>query len=781
MRHMPAEWIQRFLRPLAQRSSSGQVSPLPLTGTYPVTDAEGSFACANHTPEARNQQLTASSSGKHDSAPIKLLQGAALEAAPTSSRTPSVIMPTTPGDRTPQSARGAAALMDPRAGSVRFAEVDPSGRPKTAMKASKADPSVRDGTEARPRVRLAAPDNQDAERSGNSVAASVAASEADISGLHGSVSVTSASGKSDESRALTQLASKLIALDVNYRAEFEVIMDTFGASFPNTCLDNFFREHAIVLPGNRNNTILNIYRCQEDPEKIDGIRLLKDIDKAAFKRFVLSGQTKHGETVSGASTTSRRASQVQKSDKSRILNLVTTQLSRDKSFSMAAGGGEIADTDHIEEMLETLDLGDIQIPVGTRARYVPATDDPESFQVPVWSLRAMHRRKAERERFLIGNDPDFKKLGQAGREALRKRLARRSMFQQQEIIANAVVQAARLAVEPSERKAENKINSGGVTISRAASTTGRRPSGVWSMHGGSAYEAGGDHSAGGAPGRDGSRSVRGGRALSAAAARARSSCGAQEPEGAAADGRFPGTGDRSAHGQPAVMHAAKLTRAPPSAPQDPEPAGPGAAGGGAHTATSSDGHRAGAGAAADGEGTPKVDLPGWPKLDDAVAIPAAAAAAAAGVPPRAPAIIKGPSHSVPAVIAPVPHKALLELVTDAPDHAGGDRLASMPSSPPRNGAAAANRRNSGAPDGRDVQHHSVSASSASSAGRRLGSAEGARSGEHPPVMSPSPSPPPSRQAGAEAPLALPGQVSSEVCESRQSSSRGSAVPGGRVQ
>lgn len=52
----------------------------------------------------------------------------------------------------------------------------------------------------------------------------------------------------------------------------------------------------------------------------------------------------------------------------------------------------------------------------------------------------MHKRKVERERFLINSDPDFKKLGQAGREALRKRLARRSMFQQQEIIANAVVQ-----------------------------------------------------------------------------------------------------------------------------------------------------------------------------------------------------------------------------------------------------------------------------------------------------------------------------------------------------
>ncbi len=40
--------------------------------------------------------------------------------------------------------------------------------------------------------------------------------------------------------------------------------------------------------------------------------------------------------------------------------------------------GEIADTDHIEEMLDTLDLTNIQIPVGTRARYVPATDDPVS-------------------------------------------------------------------------------------------------------------------------------------------------------------------------------------------------------------------------------------------------------------------------------------------------------------------------------------------------------------------------------------------------------------------
>lgn len=39
---------------------------------------------------------------------------------------------------------------------------------------------------------------------------------------------------------------------------------------------------------------------------------------------------------------------------------------------------EITDTSHIEEMLDTLDLNHIQVPVGTRARYVPATDDPVS-------------------------------------------------------------------------------------------------------------------------------------------------------------------------------------------------------------------------------------------------------------------------------------------------------------------------------------------------------------------------------------------------------------------
>ncbi|KAG2498530.1 hypothetical protein HYH03_003780 [Edaphochlamys debaryana] len=265
-----------------------------------------------------------------------------------------------------------------------------------------------------------------------------------------------------ESKALTQLVGRLIARDINYRAEFESIMDTFGPTFPRACLETFLANNAVQLPPNRQQILCTLYAAPGDPDKIDGITLLKDLDRAAFKRFAMAsgGKGQSTEKKPGATT-------VQRSDKSRIMTLVSTQLGRDKSFSINAGGGELTDAGHIQDMIQEIDLNNILIPVGTRARYVPATDDPESFQVPVWSLRAMHKRKQERERFLIGNDPDFKKLGQAGREALRKRLARRSMFQQQEIIANAVVAAARAAVEPSMRRMENSIHS--TAVSRAGS------------------------------------------------------------------------------------------------------------------------------------------------------------------------------------------------------------------------------------------------------------------------------------------------------------------------
>ncbi|KAG2427260.1 hypothetical protein HXX76_012456 [Chlamydomonas incerta] len=378
----------------------------------------------------------------------------------------------------PAGGRGSALLAAAAAGrvgstSVRFADHPP-------VSALKRDGSQRDTTTsgggaehsdisgllpgAAPgprisRVRLA--DNYDGDGDGASVVASdtgLSAGGGQASRANSGTSVVGAN-KPDaaESRAVTQLASKLIARDINYRQEFESIMETFGAVFPKSCLENFFDTHAIALPNNRQMMILTLYQAGESGDRIDGVALLKDLDRAAFKRFAIAS----GKGAPGAEAGGKRASvtSVQRSDKSRILTLVSTQLNRDKSFSINAGGDELTDAAHIQELIEQIDLNNILIPIGTRAKYVPATDDPESFQVPVWSLRAMHKRKQERERFLIGNDPDFKKLGQTGRDALRKRLARRSMFQQQEIIANAVVAAARAAVEPSVRRVEHSIHS----------------------------------------------------------------------------------------------------------------------------------------------------------------------------------------------------------------------------------------------------------------------------------------------------------------------------------
>ncbi|KXZ53000.1 hypothetical protein GPECTOR_8g37 [Gonium pectorale] len=305
--------------------------------------------------------------------------------------------------------RPSALVGTGRAGSVRFAELPDDGGPAALRQKNSR-------VEFRPsRVRLVTPgEGLQAEASGTTVA----------SAAH---SGASASGKADgESRAVAALAAKLISKDVNYRAELEALMDTFGPSFPKKCFENLLTQHGLHLPAHRQSMIQTLYQSAEDADK---------------------------------------------SDKSRIIALVSATLSQDRTFSITAGGDALTDSKHIQEVIEQLDLSNIVVPVGTKARYVPATDDPDSFKVPVWSLRAMQRRKQERERFLIGNDPDFRKLGQAGREALRKRLTRRSMFQQQEIIANAVVAAARAAVEPAARKAENCIQSSGP--SRAGSFASR--------------------------------------------------------------------------------------------------------------------------------------------------------------------------------------------------------------------------------------------------------------------------------------------------------------------
>eukprot|EP00198_Chlamydomonas_reinhardtii_P009773 XP_001699110.1 predicted protein [Chlamydomonas reinhardtii] len=261
------------------------------------------------------------------------------------------------------------------------------------------------------------------------------------------------------SRAVTLLATKLIARDINYRQEFEAIMETFGAVFPKSCLENFFETHAIALPNNRQLMILTLYQAGEDGDRIDGVSLLKDLDRAAFKRFAIASS----KGAPGADAGSKRASvtSVQKSDKSRILTLVSTQLNRDKSFSINAGGtcrltGPPPPPARFATLLCASLFCFLIITMHLQSRSkcrcghcVPCTSASRSASASSLVGPAGNG----------GNDPDFKKLGQTGRDALRKRLARRSMFQQQEIIANAVVAAARAAVEPSVRRAENSIHS----------------------------------------------------------------------------------------------------------------------------------------------------------------------------------------------------------------------------------------------------------------------------------------------------------------------------------
>lgn len=74
-----------------------------------------------------------------------------------------------------------------------------------------------------------------------------------------------------QSRAVTLLATKLIARDINYRQEFEAIMETFGAVFPKSCLENFFETHAIALPNNRQLMILTLYQAGEDGDRVSGV------------------------------------------------------------------------------------------------------------------------------------------------------------------------------------------------------------------------------------------------------------------------------------------------------------------------------------------------------------------------------------------------------------------------------------------------------------------------------------------------------------------------------
>ncbi|GLI58611.1 hypothetical protein VaNZ11_000345 [Volvox africanus] len=324
------------------------------------------------------------------------------------------------------------------------------------------------------------------------------------------------SGKPDgEPRALAQLAGLLLTQHVHYRSELEAIMTTHGSAFPMSLLADLLQRNNVTLPQKHLRIIETLYRVEERQvtdgprreggeeaadnvagsderrdgcAKIDGLALLKDLDRSAFRHVALGGgpggemrQVGEGANAqrgvtSVANSKKNHMPSGQLGDKTRILQLVASQLANDESLRIRSGSGEDLTPAHLQEAVEQIDLTSIAIPVGTRAPYVASGEEPDSFKVPVWSLRAMQLRKQQRDQELLGSDPHLRHLGQAGREALRLQLTRRSLFQQEEIIANAVVTAARAAVTPSARLTENSIQLGALSRLESLQRTGSRNS-----------------------------------------------------------------------------------------------------------------------------------------------------------------------------------------------------------------------------------------------------------------------------------------------------------------
>ncbi len=54
----------------------------------------------------------------------------------------------------------------------------------------------------------------------------------------------------------------------------------------------------------------------------------------------------------------------------------TLRLSLDLVTAPGARRDEVSGTAHLQELIENIDFRSVQIPVGTRAKYVPATDEP---------------------------------------------------------------------------------------------------------------------------------------------------------------------------------------------------------------------------------------------------------------------------------------------------------------------------------------------------------------------------------------------------------------------
>mmetsp|Transcript_14284 Transcript_14284/g.38748 ORF Transcript_14284/g.38748 Transcript_14284/m.38748 type:complete len:624 (-) Transcript_14284:741-2612(-) len=230
---------------------------------------------------------------------------------------------------------------------------------------------------------------------------------------------------------------------------------------------------------------------------MDVDHLLLDLDKAAM-RYYLNKNVSEDDTKPAANV-----------DLARVTELVFQMLVEDPAFA----NREISDEEEIriEELIASVDLSTVSIPIGTRARVVKANlantnvgdtslkrslrrgsstlltalggvarlpslaeylqknlskreksskpeepqDSQMTFDVPSWSLRAMQTRQGERNAHLQVQKGAVS-LSTPQSQAIQNMLRKRSLIQQQEILAHAVSGAVKAVMLADGKGAEGK-------------------------------------------------------------------------------------------------------------------------------------------------------------------------------------------------------------------------------------------------------------------------------------------------------------------------------------
>ncbi|GMH32987.1 hypothetical protein BSKO_00821 [Bryopsis sp. KO-2023] len=136
---------------------------------------------------------------------------------------------------------------------------------------------------------------------------------------------------------------------------------------------------------------------------------------------------------------SRKALKMSLNDRERILQLVQKS-HHDSQWSSPLD----------EDALSNISFEDVQVPMGTKAPYVPVCKDQDAFQVPVWSLRAMVTRSRARNMQMRRSGHHL--MSMSGREKIRSQNASKSRREQQWILAQAIV--AKYAKDEDESNTE---------------------------------------------------------------------------------------------------------------------------------------------------------------------------------------------------------------------------------------------------------------------------------------------------------------------------------------